>query len=75
MAIDATKFDQARDAIRAMQETIGKMNEILIITDRAILQNKQGNPIVSLTANQKTQLLAEYDKAKTELQNAIIQIP
>ena len=75
MAITQAQFDQARDAIKAMQEAIGKISEVLAIASRAILQDKKGKAIVDLTATQKTQLLAEYDKAKTELQNAIAQLP
>ena len=75
MAITQAQFDQARDAIKAMQEAIGKISEVLAIASRAILQDKKGKAIVDLTATQKTQLLAEYDKAKTELQTAIAQLP
>lgn len=75
MAITQAQFDQARDAIRDMQEAIGKLNEILAIADRAILQDKEGKAIVSLTATQKTKLLAEYDKAKIELNTALTDLP
>lgn len=75
MAITEAQFDQARDAIRDMQEAIGKLNEILVITSRAILQDKEGTSIVSLTSSQKTKLLAEYSSAKTELNDAVSQLP
>ena len=75
MAITQAQFDQARDAIRAMREAIGKMSEVLVIADRAILQDKEGKAIVGLTTTQKFQLLAEYEKAKAELQTAIAQLP
>ena len=75
MAITQVQFDQARDAISAMQEAIGKINEILIIADQAILQDKEGKALVSLTSVQKTKLLGEYDKAKIELNNALADLP
>ena len=75
MAITQAQFDQARDSIRDMQEAIGKLNEILTIIDRAVLKDKEGKVLVSLTSNQKTQLLAEYDKARTELSTAFGDLP
>ena len=75
MPITQTQFDQARDAIRDMQEALGKMSQVLAITAQAILKDKQGKVIVDLVSAQKTQLLVEYDKAKTELQTAIAKLP
>ena len=75
MPITQTQFDQARDAIRDMQEALGKMSQVLAITDQAILKDKEGKVIVDLVSAQKTQLLAGYDKAKTEFQAAIAKLP
>ena len=73
--ITQAKFDQARDAIDAMQEILSEMGIIIATADRAILEDKEGNSKVSLTGSQKTQLLAEFDKAKTKLTTAYGELP
>ena len=75
MAITQAQFDQARDAIRDIQEALGEINEIITIADRAILQDKEGNPKVSLTGTQKSQLLSEYNSIKTKLVTAFKDLP
>ena len=75
MAITQAQFDQARDAIRDMQEALSELGEIIIIADRAILQDKEGNPKVSLTGSQKSQLLNEYNNIKTKLTTAFNDLP
>ena len=75
MAITKEKFDQARDAIDAIQEILSEMGIIIATADRAILEDKEGNSKVSLTGSQKTQLLAEFDKAKTKLTTAYGELP
>ena len=75
MAITQAQFDQARDAIRDMQEALSELGEIIIIADRAILQDKEGNAKVSLTSTQKSQLLLEYNSIKTKLTTAFNELP
>ncbi len=75
MAITQTQLNQAREAVRDMQKILSDLNEIISIADRAVLQDKEGNAIVSLTSNQKTKLLVEYEKTKIELTNAFAYLP
>ena len=73
--ITQTQLDQARDAVTATQEAASRLNEILVKVDEVILADSEGNPIVSLTSTQKSQLLAEYESAKTALTDALNQLP
>ncbi|KKN16873.1 hypothetical protein LCGC14_0971610 [marine sediment metagenome] len=75
MAITQAQFDQARDAIRDMQEALSELGEIIIIADRAVFQDKEGNAKVSLTGTQKSQLLSEYNSIKTKLVTAFKDLP
>ena len=73
--ITKAKFDQARDAIDAMQEILSEMGIIIATADRAILEDKEGNSKVSLTGSQKAQLLSEFDNVKTKLVTAFNKLP
>lgn len=75
MALTEAKLDQARDAVSAIQEAASRINEILVKVSEVILADDEGNPIVSLTADQKDKLKTEYGKAKTALNDAIIELP
>ncbi len=75
MAITQAQVQEAQDKLNNVQSAASKVNEILVRASQVILTGDDGETVIDLTTNQKTQLLTEYDKAKTVLSDAVTQLP
>jgi len=75
MSITQEQVKEAQEKLADVQLAASRVNEILVRANQVILTDEDGKTVIDLTANQKTQLLSEYAKAKTALSDAVTQLP
>lgn len=75
MALNLEKLEEAQEKLSKVQKVASRINEILVRVSEVILGDDEGNPIVSLTTDQKNSLKEEYGKAKIALDDAVAQLP
>lgn len=75
MPITQEQVKEAQEKLAIVQTAASRVNEILVKAGEVILNDEDGETIIDLTANQKTQLLSEYAKAKTALSEAVTELP
>lgn len=75
MPITQEQVKEAQEKLAIVQTAASRVNEILVKAGEVILNDEDGETIIDLTSNQKTQLLSEYVKAKTALSDAVNELP
>ena len=75
MPITQEQVEDAEEKLRDVQRIASRIEVILVRANEIILTDEDGKTVIELTANQKTQLLSEYAKAKTALSDAVAQLP
>ena len=75
MPITQAQVKEAQEKLNDVQSAASRVNEILVRANEVILADEKGKTVIDLTSSQKTQLLSEYAKAKTALNNAVAQLP
>lgn len=75
MPITQAQVEEAQKKLADVQQAASRINEILVRASEVILTDEDGKTVIDLTANQKSQLLGEYAKAKTSLSDAVAQLP
>jgi len=65
MAITLAQIQKAQEKLNTVQEKASKVNEILVKVQEDIYEG------ISLTSEQKSNLLTKYQEAKAELETAV----